>query len=139
MSFTKIALAEQKRAVWLRRREQFLQEGWYLCPCSFSVKSLLTDIGIDHESAEGLSGYDNDVRIYAPVWVYGVWYHSGQPTSQYSQRWGAFKSLLGATFASRREQELVAAELSLDSGVPKEVRSAALSFVAAVNRDHVER
>lgn len=126
MSFTKIAEAERKRILSKQRRDDRLHWGWY----ASSVKpQILDELSIEYEVEDSQSSYTPGVQVYAPVWVYGVWFNAGMPVDDDDSRWDIVRSLLVATRDSTHEQEMVTAELTLEGSISSSARSAARNLV----------
>lgn len=122
MSFTKIAKAERTRILSDQRRRDRLYRGWY--PSNVHA-SLLDQLKIEYEVEDSLSSYSPSAEVYAPAWVYGVWFNAGMPISDADPKWVIVRSLLVTTRDSIEEQKMVAAELALDGAIPSTARAAA--------------
>lgn len=126
MPLTKIAEAERRRAVSSTIFERMIHRGWYEADVS---AELLIELAIPHEVVNGQSAFSPIAKIHAPVWVFGVWYNAGAPMSSLNPRWSAVRSLLVTTRDSIKEQELLAAEMVLDSSMAPAARNAASNFL----------
>lgn len=102
--------------------DRLIHDGWYESNVPVEI---LRELQIDHEVMKDHSAYVPGVQIYAPAWVFGVWFNAGMPLSTNSIRWSIVRALLVTTRDSRNEQKLLAAELSLDPSLPSSARTAA--------------
>lgn len=106
--------------------ERLIYEGWYNANIPAYV---LEELGIEYEVIADSSAYSTNALVYAPFWVFGVWYNAGMPGSILSSRWNAVRSLLIITRDSREEQKMVSAELTMDSALPLSAKTAAVNLV----------
>lgn len=132
MSFTKIARAEARSIRDAKLYDQLIYEGW--CESGVVVE-ILEDLEIPHEVMSEGSAYVPGSQIYAPAWVFGVWYNAGMPISPSHSRWDIVRTLLTTTKASRDEQRLVTAELAMEAGIPVSARRAAQNFIEVLRGD----
>jgi len=133
MPFTKIARAEIRQIAAHEFHARMIYRGWYEANVS---ASLLDDLDIPHEEADGYSAYTPGNAIYAPVWVFGLWVNAGMPITDRDARWPIVFGLLSAARDSRKEQELVSGDLALSQSP---ARSAALNFLEVVRGERKGR
>lgn len=130
MSLTKIAQAERKKVLLVDLYAQMLYQGWHLVDVP---AQMLEDLHIDFELTEEKSIYAPKSHVFAPVWVFGVWFNAGMSFGGRGSQWDIVRGLLITTRDSAKEQELVSAELSLDAATPPSVRHAARNFLEVMS------
>ena len=106
--------------------EQMIREGWHESNVAVEI---LEELQIAHEVMGDRSAYVPGAQIFAPIWVFGVWYNAGMPITSANMKWAIVKALLVTTRDSRNEQQLLTAELSMDGSIPASARRAAHNFV----------
>jgi hypothetical protein len=118
--------AEARSIRDFRIHDQLIREGWHESNVPVDI---LEELQIAHEVMSDRSAYVPGAQVYAPVWVFGVWFNAGMPIVGTSVRWAIVKALLATTRDSMNEQQTLTAELSMDTAVPASVRRSALNLI----------